>query len=67
MLRAVIATDDDEIGCGECYDKLDKFIEMKLEGKSPEQALPLVRDHLRRCKDCREEYEALLEALKSLR
>lgn len=67
MLRAVIATDDDEIGCGECYDKLDKFIEIKLEGKSPEQAMPLVQDHLRRCKDCREEYEALLEALKSLR
>lgn len=66
MLRAVIGTNEKEIGCGECFDELDKFIEMKLAGKSPEQAMPLVQDHLQRCKDCREEYEALLEALKNL-
>ena len=66
MLRAVIGTKDEEIGCDDCYEKLDNFIEMKLAGKSPEQALPLVQDHLQRCKDCRQEYEALLEALQNL-
>ncbi|WP_310686261.1 hypothetical protein [Aliifodinibius sp. S!AR15-10] len=39
---------------------------MKLAGKSPEDAMPLVKDHLDRCGSCREEYEALLEAMKSL-
>jgi len=66
MLRAVIMTKDREVGCGECYEKLDRFIEMKLEGRSPEQAMPLVKEHLDRCQDCREEYEALLDALQSL-
>jgi len=66
MLRAVIGTKEEEIGCDDCFDKLDNFIEMKLAGKSPEQAMPLVQDHLKRCKDCRQEYEALLEALQNL-
>ena len=66
MLRAVIGTKDEEIGCDDCFEKLDNFIEMKLAGKSPEQAMPLVQDHLQRCKDCRQEYEALIEALQNL-
>lgn len=65
MLRAVIATKEVEIGCDDCYEKLNKFIEMEINGKSPEQAMPLVKDHLDRCKDCRQEYEALLKAIQS--
>jgi len=57
----------DEIGCDDCFEKLHDFAEMKLRGKSPEEAMPLVQDHLNRCSDCREEYEALLEALKAVR
>lgn len=59
-------TRPDEIGCDECFEKLDKFAEMELAGKSPGKAMPLVQDHLNKCGDCREEYEALLEALKEL-
>lgn len=66
MIRGIINTREDEIGCDECFDKLDRFIELELKGKSPEEALPLVKDHLDRCKDCREEYEALLDAIKKL-
>ncbi|MDX1639593.1 MAG: hypothetical protein R3281_16635 [Balneolaceae bacterium] len=66
MIRAVKNTRDVEIGCDECFDKLDDFIEMELRGKSPEKALPLVKDHLDRCSECREEYKVLLEALDNL-
>lgn len=56
----------DEIGCDECFDKLNEFAEMELAGKSPEKALPLVADHLKKCGECRQEYEALLAALEEL-
>lgn len=56
----------DEIGCNDCFDRLHDFAEMKIAGKTPEEAMPLVEDHLKRCGDCREEYKALLEALKSI-
>lgn len=66
LFRAVINTHDDEMGCAECCDEIELFIEMKLEGKSPEDAYPLVQEHLKKCGDCREEYEALLKALKAV-
>lgn len=67
MLGVVLATRDDEIDCDECYERIESFAEIKLSGKSPEEAMPLVEDHLKRCKDCREEYEALLEALQHIK
>jgi predicted anti-sigma-YlaC factor YlaD len=39
---------------------------MVLAGKPAEEAMPLVQDHLHRCGPCREEFEALLDALKQL-
>ncbi len=66
LFRAVINTHNDEIGCAECCDEIEEFIEMKLAGESPEDAYPLVHEHLMKCGDCREEYEALFEALKAI-
>jgi hypothetical protein len=66
MVRVVLSTRPDEIGCDECLDQLDRFVEMKLAGKDAAKAMPLVQDHLDRCRDCREEFEALLEALRAL-
>ena len=43
-----------------------EFAELKLQGKSAEEAMPLVKDHLDKCGECREEFHALLEAMKSL-
>lgn len=66
LLGAVKNTRPDEIGCDECFDKLHEFAEMKLMGKSPEKAMPLVQDHLEKCSECREEFQALLEAMKAI-
>ncbi len=66
ILSAVFSTQPAEIGCDECYEELDRFVEMELAGKEAATALPLVQAHLDRCRDCREEYEALLEILRKL-
>lgn len=67
LINTASKTREDEIGCDECFDKLHEFAELKLKGKSPEKAMPLVKDHLNRCGDCREEFETLLESLKTLK
>ena len=67
LINVVTHTHEDEIGCGECFDKLHEFADLKLQGKSPEEAMPLVQEHIKRCHECREEYEALIEALKALK
>lgn len=65
ITKAAFASRPDEIGCDDCFDKLHEFAEMKLEGKSAEEAMPLVEDHLKRCGECEEEFEILLEALQA--
>ena len=66
IVRSIATTEDDEIGCGECFHELDRFVEMKLAGKNAAEAMPLVQEHLNRCENCRQEYEALLDALKAI-
>jgi hypothetical protein len=66
MARGVMTTRTDEIGCAECFEQIDLFVELELAGKDAAGALPLVEDHLNRCRDCREEFEALRTALRSM-
>jgi len=66
MVRNVFSTRPDEIGCDECFEQLDRFVEMTLAGKNAAEAMPLVQDHMARCRECREEFEALLQALRTL-
>jgi hypothetical protein len=66
MVRAILTTHEDEIGCDDCFEEIDRFVEITLAGKDAAEAMPLVADHLQRCRDCREEYEALLRALRAL-
>ncbi|MBX6763581.1 MAG: hypothetical protein K6T51_03600 [Rubrobacteraceae bacterium] len=67
LARAIGGTSEEEIGCDECFEQLDRFVEMELAGLDAAEAMPLVKDHLERCGDCREEFEALLAALQAAR
>jgi len=64
MMRSIHTTHQDELTCGECFNEVDRFAEIELTGKNPAEAMPLVQEHLERCGPCRDEYEALLDALK---
>jgi hypothetical protein len=66
MVRAILSTRPDEIGCEECFEQLDRFVELTLAGQDAAAAMPLVQEHLARCRDCRQEFEALLTALRAL-
>ena len=65
LVRVVAGTREIEIGCDECFEQLDRFVEMELSGLNTAQAMPLVQDHLEICGECREEFEALLLALRA--
>ena len=63
LLREIAETREVEIGCDECFEQVDRFVEMKISGLNTAQAMPLVQEHLEICGECREEFEALLLAL----
>jgi hypothetical protein len=52
-----------EIGCDECFDELDRFVELERAGAAADAAIPGMRPHLAGCPACREEYESLVALL----
>ncbi len=65
LVRVLAETRETEIGCDECFERLDSFAEAELSGVGAGTAMPLVGDHLRKCEDCRSKFEALLIAVHS--
>jgi hypothetical protein len=65
MIRKIEQTQDIELACGEVFDLLDQYAEKAAHGEDAAQLMPLVRQHLGMCPDCREEFEALLKVLQS--
>ena len=65
LVSVVAETREIEIGCDECFERLDGFAEADLSGVGAGAAMALVRDHLDKCSDCRGEFDALLRALRS--
>jgi hypothetical protein len=64
LVRVVAETSETEIGCDECFERLDSFAEARLSGSEATAAMPLVGDHLNKCADCRSTFEVLLRALR---
>jgi hypothetical protein len=66
LLRLLADTRSSKIGGHECFEKLDRFAEYVLAGKSAEEAMRVVKDHLDRSHKYRKEFEALLEVPRAM-
>ena len=65
LLHSIQNTLEEEISCDEVYDLIDQYVELTVQGVDTSELMPLVHHHLEICRDCKEEYEALLSILKS--
>lgn len=65
LVKAVAETRETEIACDECFECLDRFVEVELTGWDAAAAMPLVGDHLDKCPDCRGTFEALRRAVRN--
>lgn len=63
FLIAIENTHEVEYDCEQVYQLLDQYAEMIERGENASGAMPLVQHHLEMCRDCNEEYEALLRVL----
>jgi hypothetical protein len=59
VLRRLLGPSEPEVGCDECFDRLDDYVELELGGRDADAAVPGLRAHLAGCPACREEYESL--------
>jgi hypothetical protein len=58
-LGRLLGPDEPEIGCDECFEQLDLYVELELAGSDADAAIPGLRAHLLGCPACREEHESL--------
>jgi hypothetical protein len=58
-LGRLLGSEGPEIGCDECFDDLDRYVELELAGRNAEAQLPGFKAHLSGCPACREDYESL--------
>ena len=49
-----------EVGCDECFEMLDRYVELELAGADANAAIPGLQAHLAGCPACREEHDSLL-------
>jgi hypothetical protein len=59
MLGRLLGPGKPEIGCDECFDQLDRYVDLQVAGHDADAAFPGLRPHLHGCPACREEYESL--------
>ena len=48
-----------EVNCDECFEQLDRYVELELAGADADKAIPGLRAHLIGCPACREEHDSL--------
>jgi hypothetical protein len=58
-LEGMLGPTQSEIGCDECFDELDRYVELQVAGRDADTALPGFREHLAGCPACREEHASL--------
>lgn len=65
LLDMLARTEPDEVACDAVAAALAEFSEMHQRGEDVQHLMPLIHKHLEMCRDCREEYEALMAALQA--
>ncbi len=66
LMKLIGLTQDVELNCEQCLYLIAEFAERELAGKTLPAGLQAVEQHLSVCAECREEYEALQQALREL-
>ncbi len=59
LQRALLGPIGPELGCDECFEELDRYVELELCGASADEAVPGMRAHLEGCPACREDHASL--------
>jgi len=60
LIRALLGPPGPELTCEQCFEALDRYVEVELAGGDADRAVPGMSAHLEGCPACREDHESLL-------
>jgi hypothetical protein len=58
-LRRLLGPAGPDIGCDECFERLDEYVELELSGEDADVRIPGMDAHLEGCPACRDERDSL--------
>ncbi|HEX5223785.1 MAG TPA: hypothetical protein VFW29_01520 [Solirubrobacteraceae bacterium] len=58
-LERLLGSPGPELTCEECFEQLDRYVELELADAQADEHVPGMRAHLRGCPACAEDHEAL--------
>jgi hypothetical protein len=58
-LKRLLGPAGPEVLCDECFERLDEYVELELQGEPADERIPGLRAHLEGCPACHEDYESL--------
>ena len=64
-LARMLGPADPELTCDQCFEALDRYVELELAGEDADATIPGLRAHLQGCPACREDHDSLLAYLTS--
>lgn len=59
ILGRVLGPADPELTCEQCFEELDRYVELSLAGEPAEARVPGMRAHLDGCPACAEDFASL--------
>lgn len=61
LVSRLLGPEAPELSCDECFDRLDRYVELSLTGEQADAEVPGMRAHLEGCPACAEDFESLRE------
>jgi hypothetical protein len=58
-LERLLGPTGPDIGCDECFERLDEYVELELRGEDADARIPGMAEHLSGCPACRDEHDSL--------
>ena len=59
LIGKLLGPDGPELTCEECFDELDRYVDLEVSGADADANVPGMRAHLDGCPACREDHESL--------
>jgi anti-sigma factor RsiW len=59
LLHALLGPEGPELSCEQCFEQLDRYVELEVAGADADAAVPGMHAHLEGCPACAEEHESL--------
>jgi hypothetical protein len=59
LLRRLLGAPGPELTCEQCFEQLDRYVELEVSGAPADELVPGMRAHLDGCAACSEEHDSL--------